>query len=107
MPCFCVVQHAAVQYILDSVIETLEKDPAKRFTYVEQVSEPSPPPTGSLVFAWQCLSSAILDAVHGARRSSRGGGTSRARRSRPASGSWWPTSSWCSRMSWGRMSRRT
>ncbi len=28
-------QHASVQYILDTVVSELEKDPSKRFVYVE------------------------------------------------------------------------
>lgn len=37
--CVCVgrnnIQHAGVQYILDSVVSELQKDPARRFIYVE------------------------------------------------------------------------
>ena len=40
--CVCVqhtdrndIQHAGVQYILDSVVEELQKDPSRRFIYVE------------------------------------------------------------------------
>ena len=29
------IQHAGVQYILDSVVEQLQKDPSRRFIYVE------------------------------------------------------------------------
>ena len=33
------IQHAGVQYILDTVTQTLEEDHNRRFTYVEQVSD--------------------------------------------------------------------
>lgn len=29
------IQHAGVQYILDSVVDQLQKDPSRRFIYVE------------------------------------------------------------------------
>lgn len=43
-PCACacaLAQVAAVQYIIDSIVDALAQDPNRRFIYVEQVSSNS------------------------------------------------------------------
>lgn len=58
------IQHAGVQYILDSVIPALQANPDRKFVYAEQVRQCGPYHPGKLITFTPCLLfSGIFHAV--------------------------------------------